>query len=260
MTRKLFRLLAVLLGMGISALAAEPVLITTNVMSRDPLPVSDLAPAATNAPSGPPVSAMKEIAPGLFQLGGVTLNTSNKTVRFRARVDLVDGTMEYFVVSTWGKTYESICSTETDPRDIHVAMLLLGAKGAGTNLDAALENSESIVSHPAAVRLPGDPVSIDLKWTAKGKEIRRPIADLVENIKSKRALKAGSWVYNGSFMIENTFLAEREGSIISLVTDPQALINNMAPGHDDDSLWRPNRRNLPPTNTVVEVTIGLEKR
>ena len=204
-------------------------------------------------------AALKEISPGIFQLGAVRIDRRQRSLSFPAKVELTEGPMEYFLVSTWGKTYESIFSTETEPQHIHIAMLLLGARGAGTNLDATLENTGSIVSHPSPIRLPGDPVAIEMKWIRRGKEIRKSAEELVFNSRAKKAPAHGNWVYNGSFMVEATFIAEREGSIVSLVTDPQALINNVGAGHDDDSIWRANPGTLPPTNTIVEVTIRLGK-
>jgi hypothetical protein len=61
-----------------------------------------------------------------------------------------------------------------------------------------------------------------------------------------RPWSSGSWVYNGSLIVHNRFLAQMDGSIVSLVTDPVALINNVGPGHDNDMIWEPNPANLPP--------------
>ena len=60
-------------------------------------------------------------------------------------------------------------------------------------------------------------------------------------------------------MDENTFLAQREGSAISLVTDPEALINYTGPGHDNDSVWIANTNRLPPPDVPLEVVIKLAK-
>ena len=71
-------------------------------------------------------------------------------------------------------------------------------------------------------------------------------------------IEHGVWVYNGSLIVHNKFLAQMDGSIISLVTDPVALINNPAPGHDNDMIWEPNTTNLPPPQVPVEVTITFQ--
>lgn len=138
-------------------------------------------------------------------------------------------------------------------------MLLLGIKGADTNEDSSIDVAENIISHPSKVRLPGEAVTLEIKWVSKGKAMRRSARELIVNVKSKSALRRGDWVYNGSFMDGNSFLAQREGSIVSLVTDPESLINNASPGHDDDTIWSPNTKRLPGTNDAVEAIIRLHK-
>ena len=93
-----------------------------------------------------------------------------------------------------------------------------------------------------------------------GKVTRKKAGELIFNGKSKSVLRTGDWVYNGSLLEGHSFLAQREGSIVSLVTDPEALINNAVPGHDDDTIWTVNTSSLPPADTPVEVIIKLTDR
>jgi hypothetical protein len=72
-------------------------------------------------------------------------------------------------------------------------------------------------------------------------------------------MRTGDWVYTGSRVIEGLFLAEIDGSVVSLVTDGEALINNEGSGHDNDIIWLANTNSLPPTNTPVTVSIKLSK-
>ena len=90
--------------------------------------------------------------------------------------------------------------------------------------------------------------------------MRKRAGELVFNTRSKSPLRKGDWVYNGSLMAGTSFLAQREGSIVSLVTDPEALINNAAAGHDNDTIWIPNTNSLPSATDSVEVTITLTNR
>jgi hypothetical protein len=115
------------------------------------------------------------------------------------------------------------------------------------------------VSHPPNIRLHGEAVSIEMKWTVNGRETRRRAEELIFNSEQKSVMRAGDWVYTGSRIAEGLFLAEIDGSVISLVTDPEALINNEGTGHDNDTIWLANPTNLPPTNTPVTVTIKLAK-
>lgn len=200
---------------------------------------------------------LKEVQPGIFQLGDIKINKRQRTVRFPAVINLRRGQIEYFLVNSWGKVHESILRTDTEPYRIHVAMLLLGAKGAGTNEDDTANVPDAVISHPSSVRPPGDAVTLEIEWLSKGKLTRKSAGELIFNSKSKSALRKGDWVYNGSLMAGTSFLAQREGSIVSLVTDPEALINNAAPGHDDDTLWTPNTNRLPSATDSVEVIIKL---
>jgi hypothetical protein len=69
---------------------------------------------------------------------------------------------------------------------------------------------------------------------------------------------SSSWIYNGSAVWNGTFLAQREGSLVSLVTDRSALANYSGPGHDNDHIWTANTNNLPGEHTPVEVTLKLQ--
>ena len=214
---------------------------------------------ATNQASGDPGNEglLKEVKPGIFQFGEIKINKRQRTIRFPAVINLRQGPMEYFLVSSWGKVHESILRTDTEPYRIHVAMLLLGAKGAGTNEDDTLEIPGGIISHPLSTRPPGDAVTLDVEWLSKGKVTRKHAGELIFNHKNHSSLRKGDWVYNGSLMAGTSFLAQREGSIVSLVTDPEALINNAAPGHDEDTIWTPNTNSLPSATDSVEVIIKL---
>src|SRR5262245_22712945 len=212
---------------------------TTAILS-DTNPVSAVASNRAH-------NAMRKIAPGILQIGDVTVDKNRRTVTFPAVVNLRHGAMEYFLVSSWGKIHESILRTESEPYRIHLAMLLLGAKGAGTNDEELAQAAAPFVSHPSEIRVPGDKITVEVRWSINGKKTRRRAEELIYNTQKKSKLSRGYWVYNGSFMDENTFLAQREGSAISLVTDPEALINYTGPGHDNDTVWIANTNRLPPS-------------
>jgi hypothetical protein len=204
---------------------------------------------------------IREISPGIYELGEVRIDKAQRTVSFPARLNLDQGPMEYFLVTSWGKTHESILKTDTEPFRIHLAMLLLdtnaGAAALASNGPPA--SMGGFVSHPSKNRLPGEAVSIELKWTVDGKETRKRAEEMILNTEQKSVMGAGDWVYTGSRVIEGLFLAEIDGSVVSLVTDGEALINNEGTGHDNDTIWLANTNSLPPTNTLVTVSIKLGK-
>lgn len=229
----------------------------TNSTGQAPVPSASPDTIPTQPGQNAESNTVKEISPGIFALGDVRLDKKHRTVSFPAKLNLTQGPMEYFLVTTWGKIHESILQTDTEPFRIHTAMLLLGAKGAGTNAADGSRGSAFIV-HPSKAKIPGDKISVEVKWTVNGKEKQRRAEELIYNRVSKSVPHRGFWVYNGSRMWEDIFIAEEDGSVVSLVTDSCALINNTAPGHDDDTIWMANTNNLPPPNVPVEVTIKLK--
>jgi len=213
-------------------------------------------PASPEVKSNMPI---REISPGIYQLGEVRIDREQRTVSFPARLNLTQGPMEYFLVTSWGKTHESILKTDTEPFRIHLAMLLLDTNAAAANpgTNGPPVSVGGFVSHPPNIRLPGKPVSIELQWTANGRETRKRAEEMIFNTDQDSVMRAGDWVYTGSRVAEGLFLAEIDGSVVSLVTDAEALINNEGTGHDNDTIWVANTNNLPPSNTLVMVSIKL---
>jgi hypothetical protein len=197
-------------------------------------------------PSNEP--SVRQISPGRFQVGQVTLDKQSRSVTFPGVVNMTEAIIEYLVVTREGKLHESLLRSDVSPKEIHVAMLLLDAKGAGTNA----------VPEDPLKPIPGDPVIIEVSWKEKNRQKRVRAEELVFNTQTKTNLAKGVWVYNGSRLENGAFLADREGSIVSLITDPFALVNNPRPGRDNDDLCEVNSAAVPPLDTRVEVKLILQ--
>jgi len=205
-------------------------------------------PAAPPPPALAPTNLpLKTIAPGVLDLGLVRLDKQRGSVTIPAFVNLKEGVIEYFLVTSEGKTHESVLRTDAEPLHIHVAMLLLGARGAGTN---------ELPADPA-LRLPGDKVTIEIVWKRGTKERRVRAESLVLDRNRKATMTKGDWTYTGSRMREDGFAAQADGSIISLITDVDALVNNPRPGREDDDRWLSKAKSLPEFNEPVQVVITL---
>ena len=215
--------------------------------------------AQTNEP-------LRQISANVFQLGTVRLDKSLKTVQFPAVMNMREGLIEYLLVNAKGKAYESLLRTETEPYYIHLAMLLIGAKGAPPT--PALLNAPSVPFHvnrpasatnsPPPLAILGDPVTIELAWpTAHGRRQLRA-EDCIMNLATKTNASRGPWTYNGSRVLHGVFIAQRDASIVAMIDDIDAMMNNPRPGHENDQIWEINSGVLPPTNTPVEVTFKLE--
>ncbi|MBI5385979.1 MAG: hypothetical protein HZA90_14980 [Verrucomicrobia bacterium] len=186
------------------------------------------------------------------------IDRRQRSVSFPAVLNLSQGPMEYFLVTAYGKTHESILRTEAPPSDIHVVMLLLGARDCWTNDPSA--SRQSTVVNPTGKPVAGGKISLAVSWRAGDKAITRAAEELVFNQATGSVMASGNWVYNGSLIADGNFLAQAEGSLVSLITDPVALVNYIGPGHDNDRIWTVNTNSLPPANTPLQVTIKLEER
>lgn len=215
-------------------------------------------------PPTPP--SIREVSPGVFQVGGVKLEKAVRRVSFPAKLNMNDGPLEYLLVTAMGKTHESVLRTDIEPHHLQVAMLLLGAKGTQ---GAPLTNAPSggpITQGPAGERnppLPGDPVLIEVTWTQNGKAQRKHIEELVFNKRAKEPMSKGPFTFTGSRVWQGKFVAQTEGSLIALITDPDAVFNNPRPHRDADDTWVVRKQDVPAAETPVEVSITVlppEKR
>ena len=74
-----------------------------------------------------------------------------------------------------------------------------------------------------------------------------------------RPMSKGPWTYNGSFQFEGAFVAQEAGSIIRVIADPEALINNPRERREDDDNWIVNSKAVPAVETLVTVTIKVPR-
>ncbi len=198
---------------------------------------------------------MKEVDANIFQLGDIRIDKRARSVTFPGMINMRGGSLEYLLVQEQGKTHESLLSTKVEPSELHVAMLLLGAKdSAGDGKGPPEQIDQTFLKH--APKLQGAEIEIRITWELDGRQTQARAEDLL--LRKKKPLQQdGAWIYNGSIIVDGKFLAQAEGSIVSIVTDPTALINNERLGNDDDQIWTPRADKLPPLNTPVNITFKL---
>lgn len=161
------------------------------------------------------------------------------------------GPVEYALVHTTGKTHESIFTTDIAPRDLHLALILLGIKPTAPSAPA-----EQVLATPNA-----SAVRITVEWETNGPRVSHPLAAMVSlaadnpSESTTRTLTTDRWLYVGSAFDPTGFRAQREGSIISLITDSAALACNPGTDRSRDDLHVPNASTLPKTGTPVTVTV-----
>jgi hypothetical protein len=177
-------------------------------------------------------NVIRQIDANTLQIGAVRMETKERLLIIPATVNMVEGPIEYFLVSAIGKLHESILKTTAEPVHIQTAALLLLKTPVPTN-------------RPPLLR-----VNVELSPTKT-----LAAEELIENTKPGVQLAAGSWRYNGSRIVDGTFIAQRDGSIISIIADPDSLIESGRVAAEDDENWRPKKSNLPAVGTTVKVVL-----
>src|SRR5436190_746567 len=94
--------------------------------------------------------------------------------------------------------------------------------------------------------IPGTPVRIEIVWKDGKKEKSLPAEEMIRDVSRRDSMAKGPWTYNGARQFKNVFTAQETGSIVSCITDPDAVINNPRVRRDDDDNWMINTRKVPP--------------
>jgi hypothetical protein len=231
------------------------------------LPVLEPPPADPQRPPPPqpppaPASAavtnmlLRPSGLGVFVIGQVRLDTAARTVSFPAIVNARQGPMEYLIVTPYGSTHESVFRTEVEPYHIHIAVLLLGAKGETNSIQNPPPTQQ--VADPWTQPIHGDPVRLEIAWEQDGNARRCAAEDWVYNLATQAPMSRGAWIYNGSLVHRGLFRAQIDGAIASIIASPSALINNPGKGAVNDDIWTVNTNALPALGTKVTAIIHLD--
>ncbi|MCU0781952.1 MAG: YdjY domain-containing protein [Akkermansiaceae bacterium] len=217
-------------------------------------PSGKFTPHAADHGAGRPLRTREEVEAALreslriqplddhrLRVGQVIIDRKVRAVRFQVTVNMVEGPVEYLVVTEQGKVHEAVFSTKADPKDVHLAMLLLGVKPAEMRLGA-----DGDLEMPAAAA-----ITATVEWETNGPPAVHPLsamialADGAPGQTTGRTLGESPWLYNGSVVDAAGFRAAAEGSIVSLIADGAALLNNPGKTRDDDKFNVPNKALLP---------------
>jgi hypothetical protein len=203
--------------------------------------------------------SVRQTGSNTFQIGPVEFDKQLRAVSLPARVAIRTQAVEYALVNEKGKGYESLLTTEAAPAEVHVAFLLLGVAQVPVAGDF---NKAAPVPDTNSLR-------IDVAWELGGKPTTNALCDLISLMdeppspaeqgkrRSPHPMPARTWLYNGSVFDDFGFAAQREGSIIAMIRDSAALVNNPGEDRDNDKIHFPNMKLLPPEGTPVRVVLRL---
>jgi len=156
------------------------------------------------------------------------------------------GAIEYVLVSSGGKEYETIFTTDRPPSEIRAAFERVGLRrGSPGEEDSPPQ---------------GKPVRIYVEYDAAGKHVRRPVDELIGVLKTSEPLAAAAWVYTGSVATtdpatgRDILQADLTRSIVGLhYGDPSPLVQNPRAEAAKENVYRAKVERLPPATAEVRL-------
>lgn len=200
---------------------------------------------------------LKEVAPGKFTLGEIQIDAASREIRLPCVVVHREVQLEYILVHETGKEHETLLTTSIQPMDLQVAMLLAhyspGSKGLFDRLPSGQPKSfeEAAPPKPDSHRL-----KIQAEWVQKGELVSVPLSSWVRRAEEKSAPEdLTEWLFTGSRITNQGFVADVEGSFIALYADRNAIVNSPAFGNHRDDIWSAMTEVIPPEKTAVTLVI-----
>lgn len=159
---------------------------------------------------------VEKLGKGRYRVGIVEFDVNTKVITIPAKVNMQTGFVEYVLVHTQGKIHESVFVTDAKAADVHVAMLLLGAKNKETKSTAAA-------------------LELKLQWKDVNGFVKNrrllEVLDLASGDPRESGdlvLPENTWRYSGDILERrNAAHLRYDGSLIALLKDQQALVNNI---------------------------------
>jgi hypothetical protein len=198
-------------------------------------------------------SFVKQVGPGLYELGTIALDLNARVAKVPGRINMTKGIIEYLAVMDGrGKLHESVLALDVQPSLLQLALILLG-----------LEPGEIVPPDPATRTPPtfarwGDPVMLAVEWEHAGKTERVPADQLVFNRETQKPMESNRWRFTGSFFGRDRFAADVTGSLVATWLDFRAILNASAQTQNpyrSQGGYEVNTKLVPPLDTPIRLVL-----
>ncbi|MDA0837851.1 MAG: YdjY domain-containing protein [Planctomycetota bacterium] len=190
---------------------------------------------------------------------GIRVFPSEKRVEVDAKLSLNEGIIEFLLVQTEGKDYESFLVTEAKASHLNVALGLIGLK----KKEVELTKEGMVKSVPGHALIDGA-ATIQLRWEWRGKKSTSAVEDLWIRRSTKKTPPPAPWIYVGSRIrdiegVGKVFGGDYEKVLAGVWYDPSAVLNYSVsarnPYWGDDAGFMVNKDEAPPLGTLITVII-----
>jgi len=187
---------------------------------------------------------------GRLQIGPLVIDADRGSLEIPGKVNMTQGIIEVLACAPWGKAHESLFVVDAEPYLVQIGLLLLWdlPPGAvGTTWQKLSEEREFIPKGPE--------LTIRVGWRDEhGKERSEAVDRWICSPKKHSGPKT-TWVFTGSVLGEEGFVAQSMGNIVVTYRDPAAIVNNGAPSSTNDEVYGICPDKVPAVGTPVTLVL-----
>ena len=165
---------------------------------------------------GPPIERLDQHR---IKVGDVLVNRLTRRVEVPAQVNMTQGILEYFGVAIDGKLHESVVRILATPSHIHLGLILAGYQPSEYGAYDAAKDKRSLKRR-------GDLLRIYLRWrpTELDHDQWLPASAWLFHRKKGGAPPPIPYIFEGSIVTEEGYMADRDKSVIGLIEDPTVIL------------------------------------
>ncbi len=208
-----------------------------------------------------PVSAQQAAPPAApappdktLKLEGLRLDVKNRRITIDAEVTAPTTALEFLLVRSGAKEYESVLRSKVKGSDLHAALLALGLMPGKPARWIDQDQGDPRFAPPE-----GPAVSISLRWKDKQDKVHeQPASSWMAPAGRKKVNMPDRWVFIGSqFLPDGRYWADVDGEIISVSNFASAVLDVPFESSNKEALmdFVSNAKAMPPAGTKVEMII-----
>ncbi len=195
-------------------------------------------------------SLLVKLDENTYQLDKIKIDLLNQEISFPAQFNMTKGLIETILVGPQGRLHETVLMTPELPSYIQTALLMMGLE-CGQNME--LGNYDIFPK--------GDSVLVFASWVdSTGEKRKERVERFVWNVKKNREMQQTPWIFLGSKIVGNQFMADLDQNIMRTYHDPYAIIHSPLPTITDDTFYEANEKLIPPKGTKATIIIQKYKK
>lgn len=162
-------------------------------------------------------SGVEDLGGGRYRLGRIEIDQNRGRIEVPGKINRHQGPFEFLATTAGGqKSYESLVELDSNAHNFNLACILIGLDSRGSTRPKM---------HFDETPVEGDPVDIDVSWTASEKAISVKAAELF--LSQGKPVKSHRWRYTGSYFgPDGQYMAEEFGTLIGFVHDEDSIIHH----------------------------------